>query len=396
MRLRFSPFTGTLIVLGFLLAGLFSNPRPSQAMPTFAQAYGMKCSVCHTMVPLLNAYGRYVQRTGYASLDRAVLTRALPFWVGESANMDSSAGSGTGNPRYTTGNLALHAAGSLTPDMTFHLQQWLIENNQPGGVDTFWVTYNNLLHREGHLFVGKIENPAPSPYSQTMDIDGPAASGTVVGEHDWSATYSNRWGTKFAYDHKALSVEGGYLLSGEDISGVGNFSAGDKTFQWKAAYAPPDHPIEAGFFGSSGSFPVSTGTDHYNSVAAYVQRDPGAHGIPGALAIYQTERDTNPGIDAASASIMPATTSRGTSMELYEPFLHGNAVLAFRHDFNYDGFGTIGNGNAVNLGFNVPHFLYLHGYVEANLGANSGLVGTSGGPTWKGMLWLTIPLRSLK
>jgi hypothetical protein len=396
VRLRFLPLIGAPIALGFLLVGLLSTPRPSQAMPTFAQAYGMKCSVCHTMVPLLNAYGRYVQRTGYAALDRNVLARALRFWAEESVNEDSSAGAGTGTPRYATGNLAVHASGYLAPDVTMHIQQWIVQNNQPGGIDTLWFAYNNILHRDGHLFVGKIENPAPSPYSQTMDIDGPSASETVVGEHDWGATYNNRWGTKLAYVRNSVSVEGGYLLSSEDLSGLGNFNAGDKTFQWKAAYAPSDHPIEAGFFGSSGSLPVSTGTDHYNSLATYVQRDPGSHGVPGLLAIYQTEQDNNPGIDAASSSVMPATTSRGVSTELYEPFLHGGAVLSFRHDFNNDGFGTLSNGNSVNLGFNVPRFQYLHGYLESNLGGNSALVGASGGPTWKGMLWLTIPLRSVK
>jgi hypothetical protein len=123
MRIRRLPFLGTPIVLSVLFAGLLSAPPPSQAMPNFAQAYGVKCSVCHTMVPLLNANGRYVQRTGYASLDRATLTRALPFWLGENVNMDSSLGSGTGTARYTTGNIAFHADGSLTPEMTFHVQQ---------------------------------------------------------------------------------------------------------------------------------------------------------------------------------------------------------------------------------------------------------------------------------
>lgn len=365
-------------------------------MPNFAQAYGAKCSLCHSMVPLLNAYGRYVQRTGYASLDRDVLSRTLPIWVGENVNYDSSAGKGTGLAHYAIGNLALHAAGYIAPDVTFHAHQWIVQDNQPGGVDTLWISYNKLLHRDGHLFVGKIENPAPSPYSQTMDIDGPMASSTVVGEHDWSATYGNRWGSKFAYVHKALAAEAGYLLSSGDLNGLSNFSPGDKTFQWKVSYAPSNRPIEAGFFGSIGSLPVSTGTDAYHSNAAFVQLDPGSNGIPGLLAIYQTEQDSNPGLDSASGSIIPATSSRGTSLELFEGFFQGSAVLSLRHDFNNDGFGTLSNGNAINIGFNVPGARYLHGYLESNLGGNSALAGTSGGPTWKGMLWLTLPLKEVK
>jgi hypothetical protein len=70
-----------------------------------------------------------------------------------------------------------------------------------------------------------------------------------------------------------------------------------------------------------------------------------------------------------------------------------SGVVSVRHDFNDSGAGgPIANGNAVNVGFNVPGTPYLHGYVEANLGANSALAGASSGPTWKGMVWLTIPV----
>ena len=396
MRIRLFPALVAALAVGVFVPGMFAKPKPSEAMPPFAQAYGVQCNVCHTQVPLLNAYGRYIQRTGYSALDRGTLARANPAWIGESLNYDSTAGAGTGTPRNSFGNLAIHAAGFVTPDITYHIHQWIVQGDQPGGVDTLWVAYHNLLNHSGHLFVGKILNPAPSPYSQTFDIDGPSASGTVVGEHDWAATYNNRWGAKLAYIRGSLDAEAGYYLSSGDLQGVSDFSPGDKTFQWKVAYASPKIPIEGGFFGSNGSIPVSTGTNHYNSVAAYVQVDPNEFGRPGLLAIHHIGADSNPGVDTASGNIMPATISRGTSVELYEPILKGNAVIGIRHDFNDDGYATLSNGNSVNLGFNVPHFNYLHGYLEANMGGNSALAGASGGPTWKGMLWLTLPVKAVK
>jgi len=386
---------GVAAAAGFLIAGMFAAPKPSQAMPTFAQAFGLQCSACHTQVPLLNAYGRYLQRTGYASLDRTVLARAIPVWLGESAVYDSTAGSGTGTPRTSLGNFALHGVGYVTPDVTFHAQQWITQNDQSGTVDTLWLTYNNLLHHDGHLFAGKILNPAPAPYSQDFELDGAAASTTGVGEHDWGGTYNNRWGARMAYVHKALDVEAGYFLTGEDLNGLTDFGPGDKTFQWKLAYARPDFPVEFGVFGSNGSIPVSIGTDNYSSVAGYVQVDPGHYGRPGAFAVYQSGRDGNPGIDGASGNVMPATSSRGASFALFEPIFRGGAMLALRHDFNDNGFGTLSNGNALNLGFNVPHFQYAHGYLEANLGGNSALTGAGGGPTWKGMFWLTLPIKNV-
>ena len=72
------------------------------------------------------------------------------------------------------------------------------------------------------------------------------------------------------------------------------------------------------------------------------------------------------------------------------------ATLGFRHDMNNDGMGALSSGNAINLSFNVPRFTYLHGYLEANTGANSALSGASSGPTFKSMLWLTIPIERLK
>ena len=396
MRIRLLPALITALALGVLVPGMFARPKPLQAMPTFAQAYGVQCNTCHTQVPLLNAYGRYVQRTAYSALDRQTLNRAIPLWLGENLNYDSTAGAGTGLPRYSFGNFALHAAGFITPDVTYHAQQWVVQNEQHGGVDTLWVSYNNLFNHNGHLVVGKQLNPAPSPYSQTFDIDGPSASSTIVGEHDWAATYGNRWGAKLAYVRGSLDAEAGYYLTGDDLQGISDFSPGDKTFQWKLAYASPKVPFEGGFFGSNGSIPVSTGINHYNSVAAYVQVDPNEFGRPGLLAIHQIAGDSNPGMDAASGNVMPATISRGTSVELYEPILNGRAVIGVRHDFNNDGYATLSNGNSINVGFNVPHFNFLHGYLETNLGGNSALAGGSGGPTWKGMLWLTLPVKAVK
>jgi hypothetical protein len=40
----------------------------SAATPVFAQAYGLGCTACHTQMPTLNAFGRYIQRSGYSPL----------------------------------------------------------------------------------------------------------------------------------------------------------------------------------------------------------------------------------------------------------------------------------------------------------------------------------------
>jgi hypothetical protein len=367
----------------------------AQAMPIFAKAYGVECSTCHTVVPALNAYGRYVQRTGYASLNRDVLNTVSPIWIGEQVNGDSTGGVSDIAPTHTSsfGNLALHAAGYLAPDWTFHVQQWLLQNDSGGGsLDTAWVTYNNLFHKDGHLFIGKIEAPGPSPFSQWSDISGFATPTIMVGEHPYQLD-GNRWGAKFAYVHGALDAEAAWLLSGNGFVSSADFDTvpgTDKTFQWKVASAHPDQPLEIGAFGSMGSYVLSTGdVDRYSSFAGYLQRDPEPSGIPGVLGIYQVGNDKLPGFDEVGAQL-PSARSTAFTAELYESLFNRNAILAFRTEYTNDGLGNFAHFQNIDLGFNVPRVPYLHAYVEAGLGANS--TTQNGGPTWRWLLWWTTPI----
>jgi len=240
--------------------------------------------------------------------------KTFPLWIDEALATDSTAGAGTGTPRDDFGNLAIHAIGYALPDVTYHVQQWITQGSQSGGLDTAWLAYHPAFAPDLHLFVGKVLNPAPSPYSQTSDLDGPLASSTVVGEHDWGATYGNRWGTRAAYVGKSLDVEAGYYLTSEDLNGLTDFSPGDKTFQWKVALAQAKSPLEVGVFGSNGTIPVSTGTDVYQSQAGYIQLDPGKNYRPGALLIYQRQSDSNAGMDA-NGNQYSAAASAGWSAE---------------------------------------------------------------------------------
>ena len=368
---------------------------PANAMPMFAKAYGIKCSVCHTIVPALNAYGRYVQRTAYSSLNRDVLKTTAPIWIGEQLNGDSAGGVSSTSPTFTNsaGNLAIHGAGYIAPDWTYHVQQWLLQNDQTGGVlDTAWVTYNNLFHRDGHLFLGKVEAPGPSPFSMWPDISTFATPEISVGEHGY-ALDANRWGAKFGYVHKSLTAEAGWLAGGGGLpvsADYGNAAGTDKTFQYKVASARPDQPLEYGVFGSNGTYALSTGaTDYYHSFAGYVQRDPQRNGVPGIVGMYQWGYDGNPGLDA-SGNQLHSANSRAFSAEIYEPIVSNNAVVLFREDMTNDGLGNVIHYGNVDLAFNVPHIPYLHGYVEAGLGGHSGTPNAT--PDYRYILWWTTPL----
>lgn len=290
----------------------------------------------------------------------------------------------------------MHAAGYAGPDWTYHVQQCLLQNDQTGGsLDTAWITYNNLFHRDGHLFLGKVEAPGPSPFSMWPDIATFATPEITVGEHAW-ALDANRWGAKLGFVHKSFSAEAGWLGSGNGLPTAADFATTpgtDKTFQWKVAHSPANRPLEYGLFGSLRSYTVSTGAaDHYGSIAGYVEKDPQSNGVPGFLAMYQIANDANPGLDALGNQL-PAAQSHALSAEIYEPIFKNGAVLSLRDEFTTDGLGTFIRYGNIDLAFNVPHVPYVHGYIEAGLGGHSGT--PSGGPDWRWILWWTTPIGQL-
>lgn len=354
----------------------------AQAMPPFAQAYGEQCNVCHTQVPTLNAYGRYVQRTAYGSLDPHVLQRANPLWLGENTWYDSQ---DPNQPHYTQfGNVAVHAVGVAGENWTYHAQAWIWQNNQSGDLDTLWIAYNNLFHRDGHAFVGYLTSPGPSPWSMWTDLSGFAAPEITVGEHAYQ-TDANRWGAKLAYVHGSLDAEAAWLGSSQGWNGVGDFGSDtDKTFQYKIAHANPQEPLEYGIYGSAGGFPLASGDlDRYRTIGLYAQRDPVGY-VPGVLVMYQMNNDSNP--DESGLAV----GSNAATVELYESIFNhqpdspsGQGLIGLRKEFTNDGLGDVAQSGNVDFTYHIAR--YLHFFAEAGITQNNT-------PAWRYMLWWTTPL----
>jgi hypothetical protein len=354
--------------------------EPARAMPVFAQAYGVDCQTCHIEVPALNAHGRYVQRTMYAALDRKTLQRNLPLWVGEAAFYDSQ--DPNAPHRVQFGNLAIHAAGFASSELTYHIQQWLTQNDRAGGLDTFWLSYNRLFGRQAHLVVGKMAPPGPSFYSQWDDLAPFATPQITVGEHVLSLA-ANRWGAKLGFTREALTGEAGWFGSSADLSGAADFSAAiEKSVQWHVAYAPPTRPFQIGLYGNSGVFPLAEGgTDRYAALAGYVQVDPSARS-PGALFVLQRGWDAHPG------AALPAAASLGYAAEVFwRPMRHHEALIGVRHELTNDGLGTIAQSNNVDLSFRVVR--YLHATMEVAPFSHAT-------PAWRYQLWWTTPLSAVR
>jgi|SRR5450631_1116103 hypothetical protein len=54
-----------LLIAVFAFISVIIFPSKSAALPQFARRYNLKCSACHTIVPVLNEQGELFQRLGY-------------------------------------------------------------------------------------------------------------------------------------------------------------------------------------------------------------------------------------------------------------------------------------------------------------------------------------------
>jgi hypothetical protein len=296
----------------------------AQATPVFAQAYGLNCTACHTQMPVLNSFGRYIQRTGYAAMDRKTLTHAVPgflFDLGTSythqSGQPASAGriTGPGNTTVFQGN------GYLAPDVTYKIEQLITAGGRDGVLDQGWLAYHNILNHHGHLFVGKLAEVNLDEFSAFVlgDVND-AGQGSVpdvaVGVHDYALDYDGgRWGSRFNYVEGKTAVEIAYFgnaTGGGSFNDAYDFSrAADTSIQWKLAYADPAKPYEIGVFGESGSLgytgtEIGTGLhiDRYTVIAPYIEKDP-RPGSPGFRLEYATATDSNPGYHTPAQAATP-------------------------------------------------------------------------------------------
>ena len=373
-----SRFLGFVSLAAFVAIVGLATSRRTDAMPNFAQAYGVPCSECHVQIPALNAYGRWVQRTGYSGLNPHVLQRESPIWVDYPVGYSQQAPNAAS---WDIGSLGLHADGAFgspKSEWTYHVQQWIWESSQAGGVDTAWIAYNNFFNGAGHVFAGKLEVPAPSEFSQWLDVTGLSVNSSAeitVGEHAYQLD-ANRWGYKFAYERGSLDAQVAYATSGADWSGFNNYDwTQDKTLQYKLAFANRSNPLEAGYYGARGSWPLSEGGfDQYYTNGFYAQRDP-TNGIPGFLTTYQMNHDSNPGLGAPSAG------SNGFSYELYDN-LGKRALVSVGEQFTNDGLGNHTQIGNIDASYHITRFIVVYAEEAMAVGQK---------PTWNGLVWFMLP-----
>lgn len=413
---RITLFGAAALTAGVALS-LLRAPQPAAALPTFAQALGVDCSTCHTMVPALNSYGRYVQATGFSALDPATLKKVLPIVVRESASMRSTGklDRNLAADKWTVGNLSANAVGELSSAFSYRLEQSFYSNNVSGGTTGhFWVGYNKLLDGNGHLFVGKFDPPTVPAFSYWQDQSGFSAPSITVGQHTYNLG-GQRWGVGFSYVPDASKLpfraEIAYvgnsnpMFSSATFDSVNPYVSGgggsDKAFQYKVAWARPDRPLEVGVYGASGTYVLAPGyaspIDNYTVIGAYAQRDP-VKGMPGVLVFFQGTNDSNVGPGAAANHLTQDMTSVAWALELDESLFNGDVMVGVRPVEYVNGVQPSKAGpnilttakphyGVIDIAARDPKFTpYLYAVFEAAMGAASN--APFGQPAWRiGLKW---------
>jgi len=370
--MRLPTGAAAFVVATVLFVGLcwFAPPRGpqlAQALPTFSQGLGVNCSACHTMVPQLNSYGRYVLRTFYQAINTKQTRSTLPISVWTYMEGASTGVGDAAAPDKKIGNTTfLYFAGFAGPDFTYRVENTIFFSdnltNQAAGPETMWLAYGDLFHGYGHIQVGSVYPGPTSDILETCDLDNSFAFRHFEsGEHFYNLE-NTRMTFRFDYEKGALDLEaawrGGTNNALIDNTNPNNFSIApgtDRAVQWVGAYAPPNKPLEAGAFGAIGTYMLNgyPGTiggppnmDRYNVVAPYFILDPNSlgKGTPGLLGFYAMTHDSNPGL-ISFTNFEPWTTVAGPqgpngtdeALELSEPLFDNAVMITARQE-------TVSNG----------------------------------------------------
>jgi hypothetical protein len=173
-----------------LLVVVFASVRPALAIPAFARKYGLPCSACHAVWPMLNNFGQTFKDNGYQlgngrdapiyqQPDYWPITfRVTPQWHRESNDrvaVDKIAGNASGGQveesvamnGFDTSSIDLITAGTLSNNISFLVQPFI--NNGSSFLSQTWVRFDNLARtRWLNLKVGKFELDEPISQERSL------------------------------------------------------------------------------------------------------------------------------------------------------------------------------------------------------------------------------------
>lgn len=186
--MRNKAFTAAVLAAFFTFA-LAATCAPALAIPLFAQRYRLQCEACHTVLPELNAFGRFFRAHGY----RLPLPKHGTTGIALRYQLEYERDPAPGTRRFSPGGVLLSNAdiGAVSAFVHYNLGA----GGGPAGLFLGYVaTYN--AHTQSLYRAGLFELPlAQSPGQRLDDLQQYGYYGIHAGLNDLALS-SPRWGVQ--------------------------------------------------------------------------------------------------------------------------------------------------------------------------------------------------------
>lgn len=207
-----------LIAAAALLAALAAGEQ-SDALPVFANRYGVSCSQCHTIVPHLNAFGQAFMLAGYRAPYGMNEHGALP--VALKINLAYSSDSDT-LPKVYVDEVELLAGAHVAKHFSYRFEQYIVDGGFPGLTRDAWLRYTSRpvfgdFRRALRATAGQFTLPLPvDPETQRDTINHYAIFDQTVGANPFNL-FDDRIGLDAAYGREARGFDAHVLpVKGHD------------------------------------------------------------------------------------------------------------------------------------------------------------------------------------
>ncbi len=126
----------SIIRLAVVCLLLAAGTLRAEALPMFAQQYGVPCQKCHTAIPSLNPFGRAFLDNGYHIPGVAAPPPVFP--VAAKLNLQYSSAPDPGLPKAVVDEIELLTAGTVGPRANYFVEQYLVDGGQHGNLREAW------------------------------------------------------------------------------------------------------------------------------------------------------------------------------------------------------------------------------------------------------------------
>ncbi|UCF39536.1 MAG: hypothetical protein JSW43_07230 [Gemmatimonadota bacterium] len=151
------PFCKTVVGLLVVAACLLFRDADARLIPAFARKYGVSCSLCHTVVPKLSAYGEVFAGNGFRMApggpprdtldtgDRMLqLMKSFPLAARLDAYTQAYINGANESDLQLPYNVKLLSGGEISSSLSYYFYFFLFERGEVGGIEDAYVYWNDI------------------------------------------------------------------------------------------------------------------------------------------------------------------------------------------------------------------------------------------------------------